>query len=105
MRKRLYGDDLLTRAELAKAIKKSKTTIRRWEDQGKLKPIMNERGVRLYRVSDVKSIDASADILTDDSKVLGRLIDGLVQTMSKKPVARQRVLSAVYAPAGPSCPM
>ena len=62
MRKRLYGDDLLTRAELAKAIKKSKTTIRRWEDQGKLKPIINERGVRLYRVSDVKSIDASAVI-------------------------------------------
>jgi len=62
MRKRLYGDDLLTRAELAKAIKKSKTTIRRWEDQGKLTPIINERGVRLYRASDVKSIDASAVI-------------------------------------------
>lgn len=60
MRKRLYGDDLLTRAELGKAIKKSKTTIRRWEAQGKLKPLINERGVRLYRVADVKTIDASA---------------------------------------------
>ena len=62
MKKRRYGDDLYTRAELAKAIKKSKTTIRRWEDQGKLKPTINERGVRLYRASDITSIDASAVI-------------------------------------------
>lgn len=36
--------------ELAKAIGKSKTTVRRWEAEGKLKPTVNERGVRLYRV-------------------------------------------------------
>lgn len=62
MKKRLYGDDLLTRAELGKALKKSKTTIRRWEAEGKLKPTINERGVRLYRAADVKSLDPSAVI-------------------------------------------
>jgi transcriptional regulator with XRE-family HTH domain len=65
MKRRLYGDDLLTRAELAKAIGKSKTTIRRWEAEGKLQPLVNERGVRLFRAADAKTINpqASAEAL------------------------------------------
>jgi hypothetical protein len=40
------------------------------------------------------------DILTDDSKVLGRMIDASVKTLSKKPAARQSILSALHGHRG-----
>ncbi|MFO0739568.1 MAG: MerR family transcriptional regulator [Labilithrix sp.] len=46
----------VTRAELARAAKKGKTTIRRWEEEGKIKPIIGPGGVRLFRVEDVKRL-------------------------------------------------
>lgn len=54
----------LTRAELAKAVGRSKTTIRRWEEQGKLKPIIGPNGVRLYRVADAEQLNGGTPVDT-----------------------------------------
>jgi hypothetical protein len=50
------GEEDLTREELAKTCGVSKSTIRRWEKQGKVKPRINERGVHLFRLDDVREL-------------------------------------------------
>jgi hypothetical protein len=41
-------DAFLTRGELCKALGIGKTTLRRWEDKGKARPVTNANGVKLY---------------------------------------------------------
>lgn len=55
-KKQRRPEGYVTRAELARAAKKGKTTIRRWEKEGKIKPIIGPGGVRLFRVEDVKRL-------------------------------------------------
>lgn len=55
-------ETFLTRAEMAKALGKSKTTIRRWEASGKLRPTVNEHGVHLFRVADAKALNGGAPV-------------------------------------------
>jgi hypothetical protein len=41
-------DAFITRGELCKALGIGKTTLRRWEEKGKARPITNANGVKLY---------------------------------------------------------
>jgi hypothetical protein len=50
-------EGMLTRAEMSKALGMSKTTLRRWEDKGKLKPIVDPAGVHLFRKQDALALN------------------------------------------------
>jgi hypothetical protein len=51
-RPRRHGDHdddaFLTRGAVCKALRIGKTTLRRWEDKGKARPVTNANGVKLY---------------------------------------------------------
>lgn len=55
-------DAMLTRAEMCKARGISKTTLRRWEDAGKVKPVVGHRGFHLYRQEDARSANGGKPI-------------------------------------------
>lgn len=53
---------MLTRAEMSKTLGISKTTLRRWEDKGKLKPIVDPAGVHLFRKQDALALNGGKPI-------------------------------------------
>jgi DNA-binding transcriptional MerR regulator len=53
-----------TRGEICKALGIPKTTLRRWEESGKVKPTKNERGVRLYSEADVRKLANTLKVST-----------------------------------------
>jgi hypothetical protein len=58
------AETFITRAEMARALGKSKTTVRRWEESGKLKPVKNEHGVNLFRPEDALTLNGGARVRT-----------------------------------------
>jgi DNA-binding transcriptional MerR regulator len=46
-----------TRGEVCAALGIPKTTLRRWEVMGKVKPRRNERGIWLYTEADVRKLE------------------------------------------------
>ncbi|MCW5831681.1 MAG: MerR family transcriptional regulator [Labilithrix sp.] len=56
-------DEMITRGELCRAANVSKSTIRRWEEKGLLHPIIDEHGVRLFRVADVQALTGKKPVV------------------------------------------
>jgi hypothetical protein len=56
MKAKKLAEGNLTRAELAATCGVSKSTIRRWEEKGKIKPRIDERGVHRFPVEDVRAL-------------------------------------------------
>lgn len=62
----MHSTERLTRMELAKTLGVGKTTICRWELNGKLKPVIRERGVRTFRYGDVADLIGDREIVRLD---------------------------------------